>query len=181
MTITDDASVEMTTTENGTESNENETEKKKRARDFTKVRSYHEELAAFVNERSGLDPVTPNQVKALLTLKTDYGNTPEAQAAREQRKAEREAEKTKYAGMTEDQIKAAKALDRAEKQAEKLRTRAEETVARARELANQATGSGEDLQAVVESNQNGVESPDPLTTTPEESEAPQRRGLRRNR
>jgi hypothetical protein len=135
------------------EAGESAEETAKRGRDFTKVREYHEQLANFINERSGLDAVSPNQVKATLALRTDYGNTDEAKAARAERKAAAEAEKQKYAGMTDDQKKAAKAATRADVQAEKLQKKAQEAIEKAQRLRLEATGSGEDLQTVVESNQ----------------------------
>jgi hypothetical protein len=178
MTITDE-SVEVEATEAETEeANEEaaengEEDKTPRGRDFTVVRDYHQKLADFINERSGIDPVTPHQVKATLALRTDYGNTDEAKAAREERKRLAEAEKAKYAGMNPEQIKAAKASKRAEEQAERLQKKAQEALARAATLSAQASGSGEDLAAIVAAQEESV---------PEETEKPKRRGLgNRNR
>lgn len=171
MTITDEAVEETTAPEVETE--ESSEDKTPRRRDFSVVRSYHEELAAFVNERSGLDPISANQIKAVLTLRTDFGNTDDQKAARDARKAARAAEAVKYEGLSPEQVKATKALARAETQAEKLRKRADETLARARELAANPVASGEDLQEVVESASEGTEA--------EEAAEKPRRGLGRRR
>lgn len=151
MTITEEAPVEVTAENEGQHG-------RSKDRDFTKFRDYHVELATFINEHSGIDPVTPNQVKAVLTLRTDWSNRPETIAAREARKAEREAEKQKYAGMSDEQIKALKASKRAQDQAERLTAKAQEAMEKARALANAASGSGEDLAAMVEAQQ-GEEKP----------------------
>lgn len=144
------------------QADEVETEGKKkrgRTRDFTKSTEYYDNLAAFVNERSGLDPVSPLQVKATLALRADYANLPEQKEAREKAKAEREAEAKKYEGMTDEQKKAAKAADRAARQAEKLQEKLNATLAKAEQLKAAASGSGEDLQAIVEAEQSKPEAP----------------------
>lgn len=165
MTMTDENVVEdLTDTEQ--ETAEKVDGRKHRTRDFTKYRQVHADIAEYVNERSGLDPVTPNQIKAILAFRTEFGNTPEATAAREQRKAELAAEKAKYEGMSDEQIKASKAVKRAETAAEKLLAKANAAMEKAKQLADAASGSGEDLAAVVAAQQ---------------SEAPKRRGLGRNR
>lgn len=134
------------------EETENEPKRKRgRVRDFTKSSPHYDELADFINANSGLDAVTPLQVKATLALKTDFANLPEQKAAREARKAQREAEAKQYEGMSDDQIKAAKAAKRVEAQAEKLAARAKEALEKAQKLQNAAAGSGEDLAAFVES------------------------------
>ena len=187
MTVTDD-----TTQLEATESDEHETpedgesaeDAAKRGRDFTKVRDYHEQLANFINDRSGLEPVTANQVKAVLALRTDYGNTDEAKQARAERAAQRKAEASKYEGMSEAQKTAAKASNRATLQAQRLQAKADEAVKRAAELAAQASGSGEDLQAVVEAQQNGEDSNEDglVFQEPTDSEdAPKKRSLGRRR
>jgi hypothetical protein len=156
MTITLDApDVETTEQEVVVEeaTAEQTTEGKKRERDFTKFRPAHQELADFVNEHSGLDPITPNQVKALLALRIDFSKLPEQIAKRDERKSEREASKTRYAGMSADQIKAAKAAERAERQAAKLEARVVEAKAKAEALRSSVTASGEDLAAAVEAAQ----------------------------
>lgn len=128
-------------------------DKKKRERDFSKFRPAHQQLADFVNAHSGLDPITPNQVKALLALRIDFNNLPEQVAARNNRKIEREAIKAKFAGMSPEQVKAQRAADRAEKQAAKLEARVEEARRKADELRAATTASGEDLAAAVEAAQ----------------------------
>jgi hypothetical protein len=168
MTVTEDATEVQV---NGTETEGTETEESKRNRDFTKVRQYHTDLAEYINANSGLDPISANQVKAMLVLRTDYGNTPEAKAARDARKAARDAEAKKYEGMTDEQKAAAKAANRAQLSATKLQEKANAALTRARELAAAASGSGEDLQAVVQAQQDDA--------TPEEPKG--RRGLGRLR
>ena len=134
-------------------------ESKKKNRDFTKVSKLHEELAAFVNANSGLDPLTPNQVKAVLYLRADYNDSPEKVAAREARKVAQEAEKKKYEGMTEDQIKAHKAAEKAEQHAKNLEKRAKEAQEAAEKAKAAINASGEDLASVVASAQNATEEP----------------------
>ena len=125
-------------------------EKKKRERDFSKFRPAHQELADYVNMHSGLDPISPNQVKALLALRIDFNNQDEQVSARAERKIQREAEKSKYEGMTPDQIKAQRAIDRAEKQTAKLEARVVEARAKAMSLRDATAASGEDLALAVE-------------------------------
>ena len=158
MTITDESVDTSAESEQGTdEKNESGETGRKRDRDFTKFKENHKELADFVNEHSGLDAVTPNQVKAILTLRADFNNTPEQVSKREQRKAELEAEKKKYEGMTDEQIKAAKAADRVEKQVTKMEARIQEARAKAQALREGKDASGADLAAQVEAEQNGSE------------------------
>lgn len=152
---------------------DNTTEAKKRERDFTKFRPSHQELADYVNMHSGLDPITPNQVKALLSLRVDFNNLPEQIAKRDERKQQREAEKSKYAGMSPEQVKAQRAADRAEKQAEKLQARVAEARAKAEALRSSATASGEDLVAAVEAAQS------PMPEMMEDSTAGDNQGKRR--
>lgn len=153
MTITFDAPDVELTEEATAEATETTTTGKKRGRDFTKFRPAHQQLADYVNAHSGLDPITPNQVKALLALRVDFNNLPEQVSERAARKAEREAAKTKYDGMNADQIKAAKAAERAERQAAKLEARVNEAKAKAEALRSSVTASGEDLAAAVEAAQ----------------------------
>lgn len=154
MTITIDAPAEITTdVEDEQTMDEGTDEAKKRERDFTKFRPSHQELADYVNQHSGLDPVTPNQVKAILSLRIDFNNMPEQIEKRNERKTAREAEKAKYAGMSAEQIKAQRAADRAEKQAAKLEARVAEAKAKAEALRSSANASGEDLIAAVEAAQ----------------------------
>lgn len=129
------------------------TTKGKRERDFSKFRPAHQELADYVNAHSGLAPITPNQVKALLSLRIDFNNLPEQKELREVRKSEREAARTKYVGMNAEQVKAAKAAERAERQAVKLEARVLEAKAKAEALRSSANASGEDLAAAVEAAQ----------------------------
>lgn len=161
MTVIDeDVQTEATEEDGADEVETTEAKKRGRTRDFTKSNEHYDELAAFINSHpdwvsADLGSISPLQVKAALALKADFAATPEVIAAREARKAEREAEKQKYAGLTDDQIKIAKAADRATVQYEKLQAKAEEARAKAEGLKAQATGSAEDLQAVVESEQGG--------------------------
>lgn len=157
MTITFDAPDVEITEEDAPVASEQTTTGKKRERDFTKFRPSHKELADYVNAHSGLAPITPNQVKALLSLRIDFNNLPEQIALREERKAERAAARTKYEGMNSEQIKAAKAAERAERQAAKLEARVAEAKAKAEALRSSVTASGEDLAAAVEAAQGDTE------------------------
>lgn len=157
MTITFDAPDVDFPEQTDVETPEIQATKGKRERDFTKFRPAHQELADYVNKHSGLDPITPNQVKALLSLRIDFNNLPEQKNAREVRKAEREAARTKYAGMNAEQVKAAKAAERAERQAAKLEARVAEAKAKAEALRSSVTASGEDLAAAVEAAQSDSE------------------------
>lgn len=129
--------------------------KGEKTRDFSSYRPSHAELAEFINSHpefvaSGVTAVEPGQIKAVLALRADFNKLPEQVAKREERKREIEAEKAKFAGLTPEQIKAAKAADRAEKQAANLRKKADEAVARAEALKAAASGSAADLAAAVE-------------------------------
>ena len=131
---------------------------KKAGRDFSKFRPSHEELAKFVNDdedfkKAGIDPVTPNQVKAILALRTDFNNTPEKQAERAARKAELEAEKKLYEGMSPEEVAVEKAARKAEKEAEKLEKKIAEARAKADAIRSAKSVSGTDLKAAVEANQ----------------------------
>lgn len=149
MTITIDAP-DVETAEQETEQTTTGT---KRERDFSKFRPAHQQLADYINAHSGLEPITPNHVKALLALRVDFNNLPEQIAERALRKAERTAAKTKYDGMNAEQIKAAKAAERAERQAAKLEARVAEAKAKAEALRSSVTASGEDIAAAVEAAQ----------------------------
>lgn len=147
-----DTAVEETTEENTTpaetssEATDESGETKEQSRDFTKTRPNHDELTAFINahpeyQKAELADLTPGQVKAVLALRADFNKLPEQVAARAKRKEELAAEKSKYDGMSPEQIKAAKAADRADKAAETAKRKAEEAVAKAEALRAQATGS----------------------------------------
>jgi hypothetical protein len=125
-------------------------DKANKNRDFTKFRPAHQELADFVNANSGLDPVTPNQIKAILALRTDFANSPEVKAAREERKAKAAEEKAKFAGLTQEEIKSERAARRAEAQAAKLQARVAEALAKAQALRENKDATGEDIAAAVE-------------------------------
>lgn len=145
--------------------------KRGRTRDFTKSNEHYDQMANFINTHpdwtnADLGSVTPLQIKAILALKIDFANLPEQAIKREERKAAREEEKKQYAGMTDEQIKAAKASARALTQYEKLQAKAQEAKQKAEALKAAASGSAEDLQAVVESEQI-------------EAEPQKKRGLRR--
>jgi hypothetical protein len=140
-----------------TEVEANDSDKANKARDFSKFRPAHQELADYVNANSGLDPVTPNQVKAILALKTEFAGSPEQKAAREERKAALAAEKAKFAGLTAEEIKAERSARRAEAQAEKLQARVAEALAKAQALREGKDASGADLAAAVEAEVGTVE------------------------
>lgn len=165
MTVTDESvAVEpeteavATDVDNGNDSGE--PDKDNRDRDFTKYRKLHEDLANYVNAHSGLDPVTPNQVKAILYLRPDFNNTPEQKAERDARKARKAAEEAEYAGLTDEQKKAKKAAKRAAEQAQRMAARAAEAQAEAERLLAQSQGT-EDIAAQVESAQADASEPEP--------------------
>ena len=158
MTITDESTVVL---DDEAPAGETAEQRSLRQRDFTKFTAKHQELANYINAHSGLDAITPNQVKAALILRTDFNNTPEQVAKRDQRKAELAAEKEKFAGLTDVQIKAEKAARRAEAQAQKMQARVDEARKKAEELRSAAAASGEDLASAVESAQNGEETKRP--------------------
>lgn len=139
--------IEFTEAETVTVEGDNKATK---SRDFTKFRPAHQELADYVNANSGLDPVTPNQVKAILALRSDFANSPEQKAAREERKAKLAAEKERFAGLTAEEIKAERAARRAEAQAAKLQARVAEALAKAQALREGKDATGEDIAAAVE-------------------------------
>lgn len=151
------------------------TEDHKRERDFTKFRPSHQQLADYVNMHSGLEPITPNQVKAILALRIDFNKLPEQVAIRDERKAQREAEKSKYVGMAPEQIKAQKAADRAERQAAKLEARVAEAKAKAEALRSSVTASGADLAAAVEA----AQATDEMDMTAGDNSGKRRIGRRR--
>ena len=168
-------------TESGTESGEGA------ARDFSKFRENHKELADFINSHpefvaSELAALEPGQVKAVLALRADFNKLPEQVAKRAERKKELEAEKAKFAGLSPEQIKATKAADRAAKQAEKMREKAEEAMRRAEELKAAASGSAADLAAAVEAQTAETAEPVAEVETPAEpvaDEKPKRLGRTR--
>jgi hypothetical protein len=131
-------------------------------RDFTKHNDSHQELADFVNAHSGLDAVTPFQVKAIQLLATDFRNSPEAIEARKVRKAARDAEKKEFEGLDDDDVKAIKAARRAEENAAKLREKANAALERAKAVQTASDASGEDLAAVV----NGAQDEAPAKRRP---------------
>ena len=158
----------------------------KSARDFSKFRENHKELADFINSHpefvaSELAALEPGQVKAVLALRADFNKLPEQVAKRAERKKELEAEKAKFAGLSPEQIKATKAADRAAKQAEKMREKAEEAMRRAEELKVAASGSAADLAAAVEAQTAETAEPVAEVETPAEpvaDEKPKRRTRR---
>ncbi len=143
---------------------ETEEQKKARERDFSKFTEKHQELAEFVNadkdfKKAGLEDVTANQVKAILALRTDWGNSPEQAAAREERKAAKAEEAKQYEGKSADQIKLLKQAKAAEAQEAKLQKRIDEAKAKAAQFKAAANGSGEDLAAVVAAQEAAAEKP----------------------
>lgn len=124
---------------------------RERDRDFSTVVERHKILAAFINEHSKLDPITPNQLKAVQLLSEDYRNSPEQVEARKKREAERQAEEAEFAGLDEDEKKELKAANRKAKQLAEVEARREELLAKARAIRESAEASGEDLASTVES------------------------------
>jgi hypothetical protein len=134
----------------------------KQERDFTKYTEAHESLANYINadekvKEAGLE-ISPNLVKAVLALRTEWADTPERKAEREERKRQREEEKKQFAGMSDEEIKAEKAARRAERTAQKMQAKVAEALARAAALREGKDLSGADLAAAVESAQNGSDS-----------------------
>lgn len=124
------------------------TKSRKRDVDFTKVNGRHEELAAYINAHSGLEPVTAHQVKAIIVLRSDFAATPEQVSKRAEAKERRAAANARFAGMSPEQVAVEKAAERAEKQAEKLREKLEEQIAKAARIR-----SGDDVASAVEADQ----------------------------
>lgn len=151
--------------------NETAEEKKARERDFTKFRPSHQELSDFINAheefvKAGIEKVSPQQVKAILALRSDFNDTPEQKEAREQRKLELAEEKKQFEGLTPEQIKAEKAARRAERQALSLEAKIAEAREKAANLRAGKSATGEDLAAAVEAQQaaQAAEAPKPKTT-----------------
>lgn len=178
MTTTDETVDLAPETEVDSGNDTGEPDKDNRDRDFTKYRKLHEDLANFVNANSGLDPITPNQVKAILYLRPDFNNTPEQKAERDARKARKAAEEAEYEGLTDEQKKAKKAAKRANDQLARMQERAAAAQAEAERVL--ATNNGaEDIASAVEQAQANTEA----VVDPEPEPEPERkRGIsRRNR
>src|SRR4051812_24625421 len=99
-TLEDDVAVEVEADDEPTSESGEKRKGRKRDLDFTKVRENHQELADYVNAHSGLDPISANQVKALLTLRSDFTDTPEQKAKREAAAQARKEAAKKYEGLT---------------------------------------------------------------------------------
>lgn len=183
MTVTDEGvDVQVEAEDDNAETNENESDGtggRKKDRDFTKFREQHQELADFVNANSGLDPITPNHIKAVQALVSDFRETPEQAAKREEAKKRREADKAKYAGLSDEQVKAQKAADKVQKQADKLQERLNEALAKAQRIRNGEEATGTDVAAAVEASQNGHVEAEATPEVEPEAETPRRIGKRR--
>ena len=118
-------------------------------RNFQTFNKMHQEVADYVNAHSGLDAVSPQQVKAVLLLRADFANSEDQKQIRETRKQEREAEAKQYEGLDPEDVKVLKAAKRAKENADKMEARAAEALARAAELRSANEASGEDLAAAV--------------------------------
>jgi hypothetical protein len=126
---------------------------RKSDRDFTKVVQRHQDLADFINaseayQASGLPPITANVVKAVQLLAEDFRNTPEQEAARKAREAERKQEEAEYAGLSADEKKELKAANRKAKQLAEVQERRQALLDKAKAIREAAEASGEDLSAV---------------------------------
>lgn len=183
--VTEISETESTPNEDGTnpeDSGESTENTEGKARDFTKTRELHDELAAYVNEHSGLDPVSAAQIFAVTTLRGDFNKLPEQVAKREARKAELAAEAAKYEGLSPEQIKATKVADRAERSAALATQKAQEALEKAQRLRAQASGSAAELAAAVEA-QTADEPVAEVASEPEVGEEviedKPKRGLRR--
>jgi len=167
--VTEGGSGDLDATVQGSE-NDSDSGTKKREQDFTKHRDFHEELASFINSHpkyveANLGDLSPGQVKAVLTLRGDYANTPERIALRAEAKAKAAEEAKQYEGLTPEQVKARKAAARVDAQVAKFEAKAKEARERAEKLRNEASASGEDLAAVVASQQESVPEPEDETPT----------------
>src|SRR4029077_9026486 len=78
---------------------------KKRQWSWTDTNEDHQLFADYINLKTGLD-ISPSQVKAVSFLRKEWYSSPDAIAAREQRKHEREALKAKFAYETPEQHEA---------------------------------------------------------------------------
>lgn len=114
----------MTTTQDDTDLDNDGTEAPEEVQSPLEARVKHEEYAEFVNAHSGLDPVTPQQVRAVLDFRSDFHNSPEQTAKREERKAIRDARAAKFAGLTPEQKEALKTAERKVEQAKRLAAKA---------------------------------------------------------
>lgn len=150
-TIVEDTDTDTDTELEGEENTEESSGKRGRTadRDFTKHNDQHLELANYINANSGLDAVTPFQVKAVQLLSSDFRNSPEAVAARDERKKAREQEKKEFAGLDDNDVKAIKAARRAAENAAKLAEKANAALERAKAVQTASEASGEDLEATV--------------------------------
>lgn len=150
-------------------------------RDFTKVAQLHIELATYVNAHSGLDPISPNQVKALLYLRPEFNASPERAAERAERARRKAENDAKYAGLTAEQKKKVQAAERVKAQADRMAAKYAEAQAEADALMAAAKNSG--VAAEVQAAQAAVAEPEP--TPPAEvappADEPRRSGIRGRR
>ena len=124
---------------------------RERDRDFTKYNSRHEALAKFINENSGLDPITPNVVKAVQLLADDFRNTDEAKAEREAVKAARAEAEKQYAGLSDEEKKELRSADRKLKSLAEIAARRDEILAKAAEATAESDGQvSSDAEAEAE-------------------------------
>lgn len=148
-------------TTDATDATEKVDGRKERERDFSKFTEAHQSLADYINAdakvvEAGIVGITPNQVKAVLALRTEWADTPERKAEREQRKLAREEEKKEFAGLTDEEIKAEKAARRAESSAKKMQAKVQEALDRAAALREGKDLGGKELAEAVEAAQNGT-------------------------
>lgn len=103
-------------------------------RDFTMASDQHKRLADFVNKKSGLAPLDPTHIKAVLALKTDFDMSAAEVKRREKTRAAREAAReqvaAQYEGMNDNQIKAVKRAARAAAKAEQAKADADRLLKR---------------------------------------------------
>ena len=135
---------------------------RERDRDFTKVSQRHEELAAFINAHSGLDPISANVVKAVQLLSVDYTNTDEAKASREAAKAARKEAEKQYAGLSDDEKKEIRAAERKMARLSELEARRQELLDKAKaaqesgEVPDESDSEAESVSGEVEPGKRGI-------------------------
>ncbi|QDF18645.1 hypothetical protein SEA_PUPPER_159 [Gordonia phage Pupper] len=109
----------------------------------------HRSFADYINEKTDLG-ITPSQVKAASFLRKEWYHSDEAVSAREQRRAEREAEEARLAAETPEQRKARQAASRTERKARRAQEKLEAMNAEIRQLRREAGLDPETGQPVAQ-------------------------------
>ena len=130
-------------------------------RDFSKFAQRHQDLADFINARSGLAPISPNIVKAVQLLSDDFRNTPEQVAARKDREEKRKAEDAEFAGLSPEEKKELRAANRRKKALEEVEERRKELLEKAKRIRESSDANGADVaDAVNTAAEANAEDPD---------------------